>query len=238
MPNVIRQVSVIAVVLAGLSACADVPADRLQFTGTATGSLPGNQGAREWSGQSGASGHPAMTADAIRAAAADFPSCLARLAPEAARRGITQQTYSAYTTEMSPDLRLMDLMDAQPEFTKAVWDYLDNLVSEARITRGRELMAQHRAAFDAAERTYGVDRNIIAAIWGVESNYSTQGGDRPVVRSLATLACIGRRQEFFRNEFYATLEILQHGDVAPDRLRGSWAGALGAPQLKPTTVNR
>jgi lytic murein transglycosylase len=240
MPNVFRQISVVAVVLAGLSACADAPAvNRLQFTATPSGPPPATgQGTREWSGQSGASGHPTMAADAIRAAAADFPNCLARLAPEAARRGISRQTYAGYTAELTPDLRLMDLMDAQPEFTKAVWDYLDTLVSEARIARGRELLEQHRAVFDAAERNYGVNRFIIAAIWGVESNYSTQGGDRPVVRSTATLACVGRRQAFFRDEFFSTLEILQRGDVHPDRLRGSWAGAFGATQFMPTTFKR
>jgi len=236
MPSMVRQISVVALVLAGLSACADTPADtRMQFTATA----PVNPaGTPEWSGQSGASGHPLMTADAIRAAAADFPNCLARLAPEAARKGITARTYSTYTTGLTPDLRLMDLMDAQPEFTKAFWEYLDNLVSDARIQRGRELLNQYRDTFEAAERAYGVDRFIIAAIWGVESNYSTQGGDRPVIRSTATLACVGRRQEFFRTEFFATLEILQHGDVNPDHLRGSWAGAFGATQFMPTTFKR
>src|SRR5262245_42022606 len=104
MPNILRQVSFVALMLAGLSACADTSADnRMQFTATA----PANPSdAPEWSGQSGASGHPLMTADAIRAAAADFPNCLARLAPEAARRGITAQTYAAYTTGLTPDLRL------------------------------------------------------------------------------------------------------------------------------------
>jgi membrane-bound lytic murein transglycosylase B len=249
MPTNIRQVSVVAVVLAGLSACTDAPADnRLQFTASTNaqplspqGASPqgmGSQGTREWSGQSGASGHPTMTADAIRAAAADFPNCLARLWPEATRRGISQQTYRAYTSDLTPDLRLMDLMDMQPEFTKAVWEYLDTLVSEARIARGREILEQHRAAFDAAERNFGVDRHIIAAIWGVETNYSTLGGDRPVVRSTATLACVGRRQAFFRDEFFATLEILQRGDVHPDRLRGSWAGAFGATQFMPSTFKR
>src|SRR5262245_33637173 len=166
MPTVLRQISIVALVLAGLSACADTPADtRMQFTATAP-TAP--TGAPEWSGQSGASGHPLMTADAIRAAAVDFPNCLARLAPDAARRGITAQTYSAYTTGMTPDLRLMDLMDAQPEFTKAFWEYLDNLVSEARIQRGRELLAQHAATFQAAEQAYGVDRFIITAIWRSE----------------------------------------------------------------------
>ena len=109
----------------------------------------------------------------------------------------------------------MDLLDNQPEFTKSVWDYLDMLVTDERIAKGRALLEQYRASFDAAERAYGVDRYVITAIWGVESNFGTQGGDRPVIRSTATLACIGRRQNYFREEFLATLEILERGDVRP-----------------------
>ncbi|MFZ5690487.1 MAG: lytic murein transglycosylase [Pseudomonadota bacterium] len=188
----------------------------------------------EWSGESGSSGHPLMTAEAIRAAAADFQGCLQRLYPAAAKRGIPKQTYDAYTRDLTPDLKIMDLVDAQPEFTLAFWDYLDRLVGEERIQRGRELLQQHRAIFDAMERQYGVDRYVIAAIWGIESKYSTMMGERPVLRSTATLACVGRRQDYFRNEFLAALEILYRGDVQPDRMKGSWAGAFGPTQFMPT----
>lgn len=175
-----------------------------------------------------------MTAEAIRAAAADFQACLQRLYPAAAKRGIPKQTYDAYTRDLTPDLKIMDLVDAQPEFTLAFWDYLDRLVGEERIQRGRELLQQHRAIFDAMERQYGVDRYVIAAIWGIESKYSTMMGERPVLRSTATLACVGRRQDYFRNEFLAALEILYRGDVQPDRMKGSWAGAFGPTQFMPT----
>jgi lytic murein transglycosylase len=195
-------------------------------------------GSTEWSGQSGASGNPLMTADAIRAAAADFGSCIAGLWPEAARRGVSRQNYERFTTGLTPDLRIMDLLDAQPEFTKSTWDYLDLLVSDDRIARGRELLAQYAPTFAAVERTYGVDRHIIAAIWGVESNYGTLGGDRSVVRSTATLACVGRRRDYFREEFLSALEILQRGDVPPDHLKGSWAGAFGPTQFMPTSFKR
>ena len=214
-----------------LSACAEAPADKL----SATGSLGSPSG---WSGRPGASGDPRMTAEAIRAAAADFPSCIAGLWPAAERRGISRQTFDTYTRDLTPDLRLMDLMDSQPEFTKAFWDYLDTLVTDARIARGRAILAQYRDTFDAVERQYGVDRHIVAAIWGVESNYGTQGGDRPVVRSTATLACVGRRQAYFREEFLSALEILDRGDIPPDRLKGSWAGAFGPTQFMPTAFKR
>jgi lytic murein transglycosylase len=194
--------------------------------------------APEWSGQSGASGDPRMTASAIRAAAANFQDCLERLWPAAARRGITRETFTAYTARLTPDLRIMDLLDGQPEFTKSFWDYLDLLVNEERIGQGRVLVEKYRAIFDAVEKAYGVDRHVIVAIWGVETNYGTLGGERPVIRSTATLACIGRRQNYFREEFLSALEILQRGDVRPERFVGSWAGAFGPTQFMPTAFKR
>jgi len=120
----------------------------------------------------------------------------------------------------------------------ALWGYLDSLVSDERIATGREMLERHRATFDAVEKAYGVDRHIITAIWGVESRYGTMGGDRSVLRSTATLACIGRRQAFFKDEFLATLEILQRGDVRPEKLKGSWAGAFGPTQFMPTSFKK
>jgi membrane-bound lytic murein transglycosylase B len=192
----------------------------------------------EWSGEDGASGNPLMTRQAILAAAANFSNCVAGLGPDAARRGIAQDVFDRHTADLTPDLRIMDLLDAQPEFTKTFWEYLDLLVSPERIQRGRELLAQHRAIFDRVEREYGVDRHILAAIWGIETKYGTMGGDRPVLRSTATLACIGRRQAFFREEFLSALEILNRGDMRPEDLRGSWAGAFGPTQFMPTTFKR
>jgi membrane-bound lytic murein transglycosylase B len=205
--------------------------------GGAAGQTPGTA-APEWSGQSGSSGHPLMTAEAIRAAAANFGTCLDNLWPEAARRGVTRATFDANTKGLTPDLRIMDLVDAQPEFTKAFWDYLDLLVNDARIKRGGEILAQYRPVFDAVEKAYGVDRHIVVAIWGIESNFGTMVGDRPVIRSTATLACVGRRQAYFRDEFLAALEIINRGDISPDRLKGSWAGAFGPTQFMPTSFKR
>jgi len=208
-----------------------------------TGTIPSRPGAERsagpgWSGEDGSSGHPQMTAAAIRAAAADFPNCIERLWPLAARHRISRANFDRLTARLTPDLRIMDLLDSQPEFTKAVWDYLDILVNERRIARGREMLAKYSAQFAAAESTYGVDRYIIAAIWGVETDYGAIGGDRPVLRSTATLACVGRRQRYFRDEFIAALDILNRGDVRPDRLVGSWAGAFGPTQFMPTAFKR
>jgi len=152
--------------------------------------------------------------------------------------GVTRETFERVTAGLTPDLKIMDLMDAQPEFTKAIWDYLDMLVKDARIKRGREILAAYKPTFDAVERAYGVDRHVVAAIWGIESNYSTDIGERSVLRSTATLACVGRRQSYFKDEFLATLEILNRGDLTPDELKGSWAGAFGPTQFMPTAFKR
>ena len=158
--------------------------------------------------------------------------------PDAARRHISQASFQRFTAGLAPDLRIMDLMDSQPEFTKAIWDYLDILVNDNRLAKGREILAKYKPQFDAVEKAYGVDRYIVASIWGIESNYSTMMGDRSVLNSTATLACIGRRQKYFRDEFLVALEILHRGDLRPEQLRGSWAGAFGPTQFMPTAFKR
>ncbi len=229
-----------AALLAAVGAQAQVRDARYPVTtGTVPPAISNHPAAAPaWSGQSGASGHPLMTREAILAAAANFHGCLDRLWPLAARRGVSRGVYQAYTAQLTPDLRIMDLLDNQPEFTKSFWDYLDQLVSPERIAAGRAILDKYRSTFDAVERAYNVDRYVITAIWGVETNYGSIGGDRPVIRSTATLACIGRRQNYFREEFLSTLEILQHGDVKANRLVGSWAGAFGPTQFMPTAFKR
>src|SRR3954471_16930262 len=102
---------------------------------------PGPGGALPWTGEDGASGHPLMTAAAIREAASNFNNCVAGMWPDAARRGITQENFQRFTAGLSPDLRIMDLMDSQPEFTKSIWDYLDILVNDNRLAKGQEVLA-------------------------------------------------------------------------------------------------
>src|SRR2546430_2463735 len=220
-----------------LSAAAQAQDDRYpQLVPAITGSIgvPGDK----WSGEPGASGHPLMMPDAILAAVADFKNCLERMWPDAVRRGITRASFERFTADLEPDVKIMDFVDAQPEFTKAFWDYIDLLVTDERIAKGRELLVTHAATFDRVEKAYGVDRHIIAAIWGVETKYGTIAGERPVIRSTATLACVGRRQAYFKDEFLAALEILHRGDIKPDQLKGSWAGAFGSTQFMPTAFKR
>jgi peptidoglycan lytic transglycosylase B len=216
--------------------------ERLPILSPPTAGSPGSSdaasGSRDWSGQAGASGHPLMTVEAIQAAAANFAGCIEGLWPAAARRGVSRQNFDRHAAGLTPDLRIMDLLDSQPEFEKAVWDYLDSLVSDERIQKGQQVLEQHKATFDAVEKAYGVDRYVIAAIWGVETRFGAVTGERPLVRSTATLACVGRRQDYFRNEFLATLEILHRGDVSAGELKGSWAGAFGGTQFMPTVFKR
>ena len=143
-------------------ASAQLPDLRSLFTSPSptTGTIPPAPAPTEWSGEPGASGHPLMTRDAIISAAANFRTCLEGLWPEAARRGISRASFDQHTAGLTPDLKIMDFLDSQPEFTKTFWEYLDLLVSEERILKGREVLAQHRDIFDAVEKAYGVDRHV------------------------------------------------------------------------------
>jgi membrane-bound lytic murein transglycosylase B len=123
----------------------------------------------------------------------------------------------------------------QNEFTKTIWDYLDTAVSEDRVANGRRALERHRALLEEIEARYGVDKEVVLAIWGLESAYGGFRGSTPTVEALATLAFDGRRAEFFEAELVAALKILQSGDVAPEAMRGSWAGAMGHTQFMPSS---
>jgi lytic murein transglycosylase len=172
-------------------------------------------------------------------AQADFSSCLAGLRGQAAGRGISGPTFDAATRGLEPDLKILELMSNQPEFKTPIWDYLAALVDEERVQDGRTAMRQWGQALAAAEARYGVDRHVIAGVWGVESNFGKDIGGRPLVQSLTTLACYApRRRDYFTGELWATLKILEAGDIAAGNLRGSWAGAFGHTQFMPSTFQR
>ncbi len=123
----------------------------------------------------------------------------------------------------------------QSEFTKTIWDYLDTAASDLRIRNGQVALNRHRATLDQIEAKYGVDKQIIVAIWGLESAYGAFRGTIPVIEAMATLAHDGRRAAFFETQLTAALSILQNGDVALDQMKGSWAGAMGHTQFMPTS---
>ncbi len=169
---------------------------------------------------------------------ADFQRCLAGLQQEAEQAGVTADTFARLTAPLAPDPSVLALLDSQPEFTTPVWDYLAALVDDERIADGRTMLAAWEAELAAIGQQPGVDPATVVAVWGVESNYGRNFGQRPVLVSLATLACNGRRQPYFRGEFYAAMKIVQRGDVAADDMRGSWAGAFGHTQFMPSTYLR
>ncbi|MEM1352779.1 MAG: lytic murein transglycosylase [Pseudomonadota bacterium] len=123
----------------------------------------------------------------------------------------------------------------QTEFRRSLEDYLSIAVSDERVARGKAALAQNRSVLKSLEATYGVDAEVITAIWGLESFYGTRRGDVPVVSATSTLAFDGRRGAFFEQQLTAALLILQSGDTTPDRLVGSWAGAMGHTQFIPTS---
>lgn len=123
----------------------------------------------------------------------------------------------------------------QGEFSRSIWQYLDAAVSDERIANGRRALAQNPALFEAIEKRYGVEKEVVIAIWGLESSYGVRRGDVLVIQALATLAYEGRRRSFFENELIAALMILQQGDVSAEDMRGSWAGAMGHTQFMPSS---
>jgi lytic murein transglycosylase len=180
----------------------------------------------------------ALLLAASTAARADFTSCAAGLRNEAARQGVPGAILDAAFGRLQPDMKVLEFQKQQPEFKTPVWDYLASLVDEERVSDGNARMAQYASALATAEERYGVSRYVIAAIWGVESDFGRSMGKRPLVQSLSTLACLGERPDYFRGELMAALKILARGDVAADRLEGSWAGAFGQTQFMPSTFLR
>ena len=170
--------------------------------------------------------------------AADLSACLAKLQPAAQARGVSAATYARHTAGLVPDPTVLEALDAQPEFVTPIWDYLAGLVDAERIADGKRMLREHAATLADVSAQYKVDKEAIVAVWGVESDFGRVFGKRPLLVSLATLSCEGRRQAYFREEFFATLKILQSGDVREEDLRGSWAGAFGQTQFMPTTFLR
>ena len=169
---------------------------------------------------------------------AAFASCLAGLRADAQAKGVSGATYDTHTAALAPDMAVIDFLDAQPEFVTPIWDYLAALVDDERVADGRAMLAEWAPVLARVEAEYGVDAATVVAVWGVESNYGRNFGSRPLLTSLSTLSCFGRRQSFFRGEFFTTLKIIQDGHVAPERLTGSWAGAFGHTQFMPSTFMR
>lgn len=153
----------------------------------------------------------------------------------ARREGISQTTLDRAFRGVTYDADVIAKDRHQAEFTKQIWDYLDSAASPIRVKNGMSAMRKYTRVLDKIESTYGVDKQVVAAIWGVESAYGATRGDIPVIQALATLAYDGRRGRFFEVQLIAALKILQAGDTSPRNLKGSWAGAMGHTQFIPTS---
>lgn len=172
---------------------------------------------------------------------AGFRKFLSDFYQVAAKSGVTRQTYEAVFRGINePDPVVLERARYQPEFTSQVWDYLDGRVTEDNIRNGQKLRAEYDRWLDIIESRFGVDRDILLAIWAIESLYG-EYLTRPnslhhVGQALATLAYADkRRAKFARQQLVAALKIVQNGDITPDGLRGSWAGAMGHTQFIPTS---
>jgi lytic murein transglycosylase len=166
---------------------------------------------------------------------ANFTRCLASIRATQQGQRLTAATWERYARGLAPDPRVIVQQQAQPEFTLPIWDYVAVMVDDERIADGKRLMLEHAETLEAIERRFRVDPAVVVAIWGIESNYGRGTGTYEVLRSLATLACSGRRQTYFRGEFLAALRAVQKGDIDGDRFLGSWAGAFGQVQFMPGT---
>ncbi|WP_141678558.1 lytic murein transglycosylase [Pseudomonas sp. AU12215] len=168
----------------------------------------------------------------------DFGSCLNRLQGAAQAKGVSAASFAQFTQGLQPDMTVLPLLDAQPEFTTPIWDYLAGLVDDQRVADGKARMAEHADLLRKVAARYQVDPAAVVAVWGVESDYGRITGKRPLLVSLSTLSCYGRRQSFFQGEFIATLKLLQQGDIRDSGITGSWAGAFGQTQFMPSTYAR
>ncbi|WP_298984563.1 lytic murein transglycosylase [uncultured Roseibium sp.] len=156
--------------------------------------------------------------------------------PKAQAVGISANTYNAVFTGMEPDNDTLRLMSKQSEFVKPIWDYLDSAVSDTRVEKGRELLQEYGPVLRQIEARYGVDREAVLAIWGMETNYGGFMGRHNVVQALATLAYAApRRKSFWQRELLTALAIVQAGHVQFKDMEGSWAGAMGHTQFMPSS---
>lgn len=166
---------------------------------------------------------------------ADLAGFIRALWPLAQARGISRPTFDAAFAGMSLDSSIIALTRKQSEFSAPIWSYIDSAVGGGRIARGRSYLADNGAVLAEIERRYGVPREIVLGVWGMETSFGGFKGDKDVLRSLATLASIRYRGDFFRDELLVALEILEKGLAQRGELRGSWAGAMGHTQFMPSS---
>lgn len=168
----------------------------------------------------------------------DFSQWLEELRAEALAKGISSATLDTAFAELQPIPRVIELDRNQPEFKYDLWSYLDLVITESRIKKGREKLYTHRKLLNKIKADYGVQPRFLVAIWALETNFGANIGKFPVIGAVATLAHDTRRSGFFRNELLSALTILDEGHINISDMRGSWAGAMGQLQFMPSTFVR
>jgi len=172
----------------------------------------------------------AMAADCGNSAAG-FGPWLERFKSYAASRGISQRTLNSALRGVTYNRRVVHLDRNQRSFKLSFKTFYARRVNNAMIRKGRRLMKKYDRTLSRIEQRYGVPREVIIAIWGLETGYGRNSGNFSILRSLATLAYDCRRSDFFRKELLAALKIVDRGDMRPSQLRGGWAGEIGQTQF-------
>ena len=185
-------------------------------------------------GLSLASTAQAAAPDAPDLSNAEFQQCLDGLKNSSKFSGVDSFTFNNYRPTQ-PDPSVIQSLNYQPEFQKDVWDYLSVLVDKERVEDGIRAKRQWSDTLRQIESRYGVKAEHVLGVWGVESNFGQTLGKKPLFESLATLSCFDRRQSYFQGEYANALKIVQNGDIAPNDMTGSWAGAFGQTQFMPST---
>ncbi|NDV54051.1 lytic murein transglycosylase [Salipiger sp. PrR003] len=165
----------------------------------------------------------------------EFARWLTSFRARARAEGISERTLDVSLRNVALDTDALHKINNQAEFTKTLWAYLGSAVSDTRIENGRAALAQHDQLLRQIESRYGVDRQVVLAIWGMESAYGSHRGTHPVIPALATLAFGSRRGSFFEGQLIDALHIIQNGDTSPEHMTGSWAGAMGHTQFIPSS---
>ena len=168
----------------------------------------------------------------------DFAAWLMEFRQAALAAGISPDTLAAVLPGLSFRPRVVELDRRQPEGTLTYAEYLSRVLPPARVNRGKRLLRKHRALLTEIGAAYGVQPRFIVALWGVESDFGRVTGGFPVLDSLATLAFDGRRGEFFRGQLLEALRIVDDGHIEPDKMLGSWAGAMGQSQFMPSSFQQ
>lgn len=164
----------------------------------------------------------------------EFQQCLSNLKNSSTFRGVSGTTFERYRPSQ-PDPSVIRSLNYQPEFKKDVWDYLASLVDSERVQDGIRAKYEQAEVLRRIESRYGVKPEHVLGVWGVESNFGQTLGKKNLFDSLATLSCFDRRQSYFRGEYASALKIVQNGDIRPEDMTGSWAGAFGQTQFMPST---